>query len=283
MAKAVERRRRRPPPAAAATAVRKAGRKGAVRTVMRRQQNIGLHLLTAGQQMPQGGHIGIARKGARPWPFRTRRRIGRRCCPPRHGLPGPAGAGAAHAGQGPRRDSPAAGCPRHGGRRFSVFAGWPARCPHLAAARLAVVQQACPGEGRQQGRDTARVVDVGMAVDDGVQGGTGIGGQQGRTSRPGSSAGTYCPRRPQAGSGRAAGAAGRPVPVPRRALKAPAWAPDCGAGAGPGPAASSRPQTSRRFPAGGRGWAPGPAGPAPGKGRPWRAGPSSGDAAQGER
>lgn len=40
----------------------KGRQEGAVRTVMRRQQDIGLHLLTAGQQMPQGGHIGIARK-----------------------------------------------------------------------------------------------------------------------------------------------------------------------------------------------------------------------------
>ena len=42
------------------------------------------------------------------------------------------------------------------------------------------MQQERLGEGRQQGRDAARVVDVGMAVDDGIQTGTGVAGQQGQ-------------------------------------------------------------------------------------------------------
>ena len=46
----------------------------------------------------------------------------------------------------------------------------------LTTARLAVVQQERFGKGRQQGRDAARVIDVGMAVDDGVQTGAGIAG-----------------------------------------------------------------------------------------------------------
>ena len=149
--------------------------------MVRRQQDVSLHVLTAGQQMAQGGPIGITgKKGqAVPVPDKAQDQGGTVALPE---------IGARYR---PRRMQHMQGKPVFRiaqlqdvsgmeGDGVPILQGGLPDMPHLAAARLAVMQQERLGEGRQQGRDAARVVDVGMAVDDGIQTGTGVAGQQGQ-------------------------------------------------------------------------------------------------------